>query len=680
MFRGKKDKKLTPKQRGMLDRGMFDVGMGLAERKRINTYMDDEVSRQFNKDPKDTARRNEQSLMARIQGGKDLAISKSNVNPYTLKLDAQVFPFGGGLAPIRNLRSPELNVDYLGTRGTARVIAAEQSYNYNDDDFWAGQERKSIPDNVGRKARSELISGYWTNYNTGEDSPRTSEDKDGFRTVEGNYNYHMRNQEDSDTYRVPVLPYPVSPDGGSNWKVGTIEEAVMLDKDSWNEKIAKRAKADTPEYIENDQTALTQTQVDAVYEIAREGFKQKFGYLPAEFELNREREIPPVMGQEVRIFESPEDSIGEPASHAMSYDGDVDTTRNQEIIARLEYQMEQYDSDSKEYKALADLTNEIDEKTTRPAGWSDYLAPDEMGWDAKTENVERVGQWWGQGLNDEFKLDKKKSFEDWTKGSQEASLHSGNWETNYWDTHYEPDMFASSAAVEYSILGSRDGLIKAIAKEEGMAPEEVRQQLDFGRGQFNGYSDSPGVEGEKWIGQYPLSEKNERLYRKPTLNTFDHPTAKQARSDAFSNPAYDGWSATNLIARDKDEQKAENRYRKIYNQVRNIPAGQSIDRGLQDKLLNNPRYRMAMDIGIKPDWDENDSKIKNGASKYVKPIINTGSADNMESIVRKESLAGQYASAEAKHSREKFEALAKTDDWKSRYSSAGPERRMMEFE
>jgi hypothetical protein len=83
---------------------------------------------------------------------------------------------------------------------------------------------------------------------------------------------------------------------------------------------------------------------------------------------------------------------------------------------------------------------------------------------------------------------------------------------------------------------------------------------------------------------------------------------------------------------------------------------------LQELLINNSRYRMALDMKHSRDWDKNNNKVEGGASNYVVPIKNTSGADNMESITRKDKLAGKYASLEEKHSRERFAALAEDNN------------------
>ena len=78
--------------------------------------------------------------------------------------------------------------------------------------------------------------------------------------------------------------------------------------------------------------------------------------------------------------------------------------------------------------------------------------------------------------------------------------------------------------------------------------------------------------------------------------------------------------------------------------------------------MNNPRYRMALQMKFPRDWDKYGNKVEGGASNYVAPIKNTSGADNMESITRKDKLAGKYASLEEKYSRERFAALSKDNN------------------
>ena len=658
MFSGRfGSRDLTPKQKASLDTRMFEVGTTIAPHKPTEMRANDDAMRRMGLDPKKIRKDHAKEMAQGAQAGKDLAVERSNVNSYTLKISAQTFPFGGGLAPIRDLRPPEMNVDFVGTRATANILVAEQA---KGDSSEADTQ----------KARSELISGFYFNEQTNKEAPRETwtDEKDGLRRMEGHADYHKRNQEDSDTTVVPVLPYAVTPDGGNNWTIGTIEDDVMANKESWNNEIGKHLGSDEEfsEYIKPDQKHLTQKQVDAVYTLIRPHVDNRFKALINEFELNRQRVIPPVMNQPVLLKTFPGD-VGEPAYHAMSADGFVETARNQEIIARLEYQAEQYPKDSEDYKALKDLVDNTLAKSTRPPGWSNYYSPGEHEYSntlTDGEKMYNVNQWWDGGVpwSKSHVPENANQYDNWKDNQQEKQLHHGSWETNYWNTHYEPDMFASNEAVEYSMLGSKPALIQAIADEKGMDPSEVREKIDFGRG-FEGYSSQPtGKGGAPWIGDIKLSKENEMTYRQAPLNTFDHPIASAARNDAFKDPAYDNWSATMLIARNKDEQKAEERYRKVHNQIRDIPAGQSVDHGIQELLMNNPRYRMALQMKFPRDWDKYGNKVEGGASNYVAPIKNTSGADNMESITRKDKLAGKYASLEEKYSRERFAALSKDNN------------------
>ena len=216
---------------------------------------------------------------------------EKGVNPVTLNLPAQVYPYGGGLAPHRNLTKQELVVYYLGSRAVANTIMQYKVENGT----------ANVDPEDAQSARNRLIKGD---------------------IVDG------RN--------VPLVPYPILTDrnGEESFRVGSIEESVLRNRQWWN--------ANTPglqiQPVQDRQVELTDSQVNAVWDRVSPEMYKRVGNPLLQQDIGRERLVPTIRGHEPLVRNAEGEFVK--AVHGFDFDGTINSARNQELQQLIQEELE----------------------------------------------------------------------------------------------------------------------------------------------------------------------------------------------------------------------------------------------------------------------------------------------------------------------------------------------------
>ena len=383
---------------------------------------------------------------------------EKGVNPVTLNLPAQVYPYGGGLAPHRNLTKQELVVYYLGSRAVANTIMQ-----YKIENGTANID----PENA-QSARNRLIKGD---------------------IVAG------RN--------VPLVPYPVLTDrnGEESFRVGTIEEAAIKNKRWWNES----AEGLKFRPIRENQTELDDEQVNAVWDRVSPAMYKRIGNPLLQQDIGRERLVPSISGHEPLVRNSEGEFVK--AVHGFDFDGTVNSARNKELQQLIQQELEvelynsgMYSSGSKEESLINDRIDALErsalavaeERTVKPR-WAAMEEGDFEDFnDVKRDiNISQDNfEFWGGPLEYRDQMDdeaQKDAIVNWNQIQQNKALHFGLWETNYLNPEVEPGMFAAPKTIEYRTLGVNSTynfeISKAMSQSEGkeVTPGEVERRYIFGQ-------------------------------------------------------------------------------------------------------------------------------------------------------------------------------------------------------
>lgn len=375
---------------------------------------------------------------------------EKGVNPITLNMPSKVFPYGGGLAPARQMTKQELVTLYLGSRAVANIIMQKK--------IEKGTANVSRLD--AQTARNRLIKG---------------DIKDG--------------------ESVPLIPYPVPYQNGQRYFAGTLEQAAIKNKRWWNDNT--EGLQFRP--IRENQTELDDEQVNAVWDRVSPELYYKVGNSLLDQEIGRERLVPSVKGHTPLVTDVSGEFV--PARHGFDFDGNVNSARNQELTQIINSELETVDfnqsklnPNSKEYQSLEDrkkLLKQSEQRVTEERILKPRWAAMQDDEDTETfEDVKRNAGVAGNNLN--FwgaPLEERKDFDSvelqdavvkWNLEQQYNSLHLGHWETNYLNPELEPGMFAAPENVEYRTLGVNDIYNERIARE--MTKDENRENKPVNKG------------------------------------------------------------------------------------------------------------------------------------------------------------------------------------------------------
>tara|TARA_Y100000310_G_scaffold165767_1_gene165517 strand:- start:5481 stop:7244 length:1764 start_codon:yes stop_codon:yes gene_type:complete len=369
------------------------------------------------------------------------------VDPITLNKPAKVFPYGGGLAPVRSLTKQELVARYLGSRAIANVCL---QYKHE-----RGTTTEASKEDI-RQIRRELIEGYY-----------------------------------SETFKdtVPIIPYPVFKDEGPN--VGTVEESIMSNRVWWNKNVFSPSNM-----VNEKQDQLSEAQVKEAWDRISPELYARVGTPVLEQDLGRERPVPSTKGYPAKIKNI--HGEWETAHHGFDYTGTVNSARNQELLIKLTKDLEEADRKGETSKAELlekSIQNVKRERALQPR-WA-QMASSEV--DPSNPNSEKqsfaaviaepdiVGhnlEFWGGGLEqarDADPIEKQDAIVNWNNNEQSRALHAGSWETNYINPEFEPGMFSHPNNIEYRTVGVTAKYNRAAARKLDVTPGEVERKYIFGQ-------------------------------------------------------------------------------------------------------------------------------------------------------------------------------------------------------
>ena len=381
---------------------------------------------------------------------------EKGVDPVTLNMPSEVYPYGGGLSPHRQMTKQELAVNYLGSRAVAQTIMQ-----YKIDEGQA-----NIAPQDAQLSRNRLIRGDY-------------------------------DEEFDET--VPVIPYPVVSQykGEETFRVGTVEEAVLREKRWWNKNVEGLQDRDV---ITENQKELTDEQVNAVWRKIQPEVNRRVGWALLKQDIGRERPVPSIRGSEPLIRKS--DGTFEPAVHGFDFDGTINSARNQELTERIEQDLElaDYNGETERAQLLADsLDRVVDERVIKPRWAMLATRQSDPNNPEKTETFEDVKrapsiaqdnlEFWGMPLEYRDQVDveeRQDGMVNWHNQHQYRALHAGAWETNYINPEFEPGMFASPRDIEYRTLGVTGkynfeaSRIQSGLENRDVDPGEIERNYIFG--------------------------------------------------------------------------------------------------------------------------------------------------------------------------------------------------------
>ena len=377
---------------------------------------------------------------------------KNHLNPLTLRYAAEVYPYGGGIAPARELGKHELTLSYLGSPTAAKIIALHQSDNgfESSDKFKTTGEPSLLQDEqLKQQMINQLVSGT--------------------RTEDGNK-------------IVPLLPYPIRQTqerldptdrsyfyGENNFRLGTIEDAVRSNPDYWNDKIPSLGASGQP--LDDGQKELIwREHIDknvapALYD------------LRTRFPLNTDTYVPTLIkGSEPTLqvwtgdgvkwdgVQSPEEfrkanTILEPATHSMDDNGNVVSARSKELMGAIaadktmiEEGLMPVDNPQEAVEQMNATLNSLQAGNQVYASWRsiDGFNPD------SSAEINYAAQFWG-GAEDQCKEyydnnNSKDLRERWQAREQEIAIKQGKWETNYLFPEFEPGLWSSVDTINKKYL------------------------------------------------------------------------------------------------------------------------------------------------------------------------------------------------------------------------------------
>ena len=375
---------------------------------------------------------------------------ENHLNPLTLRYAAEVYPYGGGVAPAREMGNHELVLGYLGSPATAKLIALHQNeYGFEPvEQFKTTGEPTFIQDEqLKQDMVNQLVSGF----------------------------------EDPDLGKIPVLPYPIRMAKGEldpneksyfyqqgNFRLGTLEDAVTSNPDYWNQKIPGLGASG--ESLDDGQKKL----------IWKEHIDKEITpglYDLTSFPLTTEIEVPslvpgtsptiPVWNQHAEWdgVMSPDEfrkanTIEAPATHRMDEDGYVVSARAKELIGAIaadktmiEKGLMTVDNKQETLNEMNATLKSLREGNKVNESWRD------VGSGYNPENAMEIhgaAMFWG-GARDqcpEFAdtYDATTLSSEWNKREQQIAMKQGKWETNYLFPEFEPGLWSNVDTVNKKYL------------------------------------------------------------------------------------------------------------------------------------------------------------------------------------------------------------------------------------
>lgn len=510
---------------------------------------------------------------------------EKGVDPVTLNMPAEVYPYGGGLAPHRQMTKQELVVHYLGSRAIAQSIMQYKIEN--------GQANIAPQD--AQSSRNRLIRGDSKN-------------------------------------ELPVLPYPVVSryKGEETFRVGTVEEAALMERKWWN---SQEGLQGIP--IRKDQKQLTEEQVNGVWQTVAPEVYRRIGGPLLKQEIGRERPVPSIKGSEPLIRRK--DGTFQPAVHGFDFDGTINSARNQELTQRIEQDLEVADFNGEEDRAMYlqdSLSRVVDERVIKPR-WA-MLASREEGVVEDVKRAPSISQdnleFWGMPVEYRDQVDveeRQDAMVNWHNQQQYRALHAGFWETNYLNPEFEPGMFSSPKDIEYRTLGVTGkynfeaSRVQSGLENRDVDPGEIERKYIFGT--VNPVESRPkGEEGQRF----------DRDVVSKTLNTANSPEYQ----NALRRWKKDG------ISKQKDYEGKENNTALLYT------APNENKLRLEEEFASDPqntstwqtsRHQFAKNIGATEDQKyENQLEVQ----PLKEGLIEGPDAKSVETGIREDSrIWGEYA-------------------------------------
>jgi hypothetical protein len=375
---------------------------------------------------------------------------ENHLNPLTLRYAAEVYPYGGGLAPVREMGNHELILGYLGSPATAKLIALHQN-------------------EYGSKASEQ----YKT---TGE--PTFIEDEQLRREM---INQLVSGFEDPNLGHVPVLPYPIREVKGEldpkdrsyfyqqgHFRLGTLEDAVRSNPMYWNDKIPALQATEAP-LDDNQKELIWKEHIDPEITPGLHDLTQ--------FPLTTEIEVPslvpgtsptlPVWNQHAEWDGemSPDEfrkanTIEAPATHRMDEDGYVVSARAKELIGAIAADKTMIEKglmtvDNPE-ETLAEMDATLNSLRAGNKVHESWRAVDSGYNPANAMEIEAAAWFWG-GAGDQCpeyadKHDEKVLKTEWNKREQQIAMKQGKWETNYLFPEFEPGLWSDVDTINEKYL------------------------------------------------------------------------------------------------------------------------------------------------------------------------------------------------------------------------------------
>tara|TARA_B100000424_G_scaffold67697_1_gene50158 strand:+ start:6288 stop:8204 length:1917 start_codon:yes stop_codon:yes gene_type:complete len=534
---------------------------------------------------------------------------EKGVNPITLNMPSKVYPYGGGLAPVRQMTKQELVTVYLGSRAVANIIM--------QDKIDKGKSVVRYED--AQVSRNRLIRG---------------DIKDG--------------------ENVPLLPYSVPIEKGESYKTGTFEEAVLKDKRWWNDNVPD-LQFDT---VRENQTELTDSQVNAVWKYIQPEINNRIGSALREQDIGRERLVPSIRGFEPEIKDSR--GVFVRAKHGFDFDGNINSARNQELIVLLDQELktlvknkerirQEFGERSPEFSSINDREKLIrqsiktvrEERILKPR-WA--AMQDDKKNDLETfEDVKRnqgvssnVMRFWGGPYEIRDKLDteeRRDAVVKWNLDAQYNSLHLGHWETNYLNPELEPGMFAAPENIEYRTFGANslynDRILERMKTATGnknLTVGDVEKAYVFGQFDPITYRPTSGREKEQFDTNVAISMIN-------TQNSTQYRDALRAWNESGESKAKDSegkeiTSALYYTAPNENQKRLEENFAAPENRF--STSAQKTTRHSFARNISNSR--------------EQENDLLNAVQPLQKGLLEGPKAQSVEKGVREEKkIWGEYA-------------------------------------
>ena len=377
---------------------------------------------------------------------------KNHLNPLTLRYAAEVYPYGGGIAPARELGKHEITLSYLGSPAGAKLIALHQGeYGFESSERFQTTKEPTLfqDDQLKEQMISQLVSGE----------------------------YDSRKE-----MVIPVLPYPIrtnnetlnpnSPDyfhDEGNFKLGTIEEAVRKNPDYWNQKIPGLDASDAP--LDNYQKELIWRE-----HIDKEVTTRLFD-LKEKFPLNTDTYVPtlvPGVEPQVGVWNQYAEWDGEqspsefraanttmaPATHSMDDEGYVVSARAKELIGAIAADKTMIQNGLMPVDNPEETIDSMDNTLTSLRN-GNQIYPNwrsvegEYNPDSKYD-IESAAWFWDGAADQcpEFagRFNRHELTREWAAREQENAIKQGKWETNYLFPEFEPGLWSDVDTINKKYL------------------------------------------------------------------------------------------------------------------------------------------------------------------------------------------------------------------------------------